>query len=163
MEIHGYNWEHMDFSRGAPHLVPGGDYTASRVRIIHSLGVVDMSPNTQLAPHDRPMRAFGLYTYCLTNEQSFFRDQFAQADQFLYRFDREHLRERVADVVANPKRYVELGIEVAEAFRQDRRPEDFAQFLVDTANHVRPCGRPKTIRVAGVLRLAALCCRRELR
>jgi hypothetical protein len=100
-----------------------------------------MSPNTQRAPHDRAMRAFGLCTLCLTNKQRFFTEQFADAERFTYSFDKENLRAKVADVLAHPKRYVELGLAVAEEFRRDRRPEDFAQFMLDTASHVRlACG-----------------------
>jgi hypothetical protein len=137
VEIHGFNWEHLDFSRRRATYVPGGDYTQSRDWIAESLGMVDMSPNTQRAPHDRVMRAFGLWTLALTNKQTFFKEQFANAELFTYSFDRENLREKVADVLANPKRYVELGLAVAEEFRRERRPEDFAQFMVDTAGHVR--------------------------
>ena len=137
VEIHGFNWEHMDFSRRKATYVQGGDYTATRQRIVDSLAIVDMSPNTQRAPHDRAMRAFGLYTLCVTNRQSFFSENFTNADDFTYRFDREHLRARIADVLADPKGSVELGIDAAEQFRKERRPSDFAQFMIDTASHVR--------------------------
>jgi len=141
VEIHGFNWEHFDFSTRRATYIPGGDYTKSRERIIGSLGLVDMSPNTQRAPHDRAMRAFGLCTLCLTNRQRFFTEHFANAELFTYSFDKESLREKVADVLAHRKRYVELGLAVAEEFRRDRRPEDFGQFMIDTASHVRlACG-----------------------
>jgi len=141
IEIHGLNWEHMDFSGRRAKFVSGGDYTQSRARIVESLGLVDMSPNTQRAPHDRPMRAFGLYTLCLTNEQRYFKEQFANSNLFSYRFEKDDLRARIADVLAHPKQYVELGINVAEQFLRNRRQEDFAQFMLDTASHVRlGCG-----------------------
>jgi hypothetical protein len=145
VEIHGFNWEHFDFSDRRATYVPGGDYTQSRERIVDSLGLVDMSPNTQRAPHDRAMRAFGLCTLCLTNKQRFFTEEFVDSELFTYTFDKESLREKVADVLAHPKRYVELGLDVAEQFRRSRRPEDFAQFMLDTAGHVRlACGaRPE--------------------
>jgi hypothetical protein len=145
VEIHGFNWEHVDFSGKRATYVPGGDYMQSRSAIIDSLGLVDMSPNTQLAPHDRALRAFGLYTLCVTNEQRFFKEQFKNSEQFCYRFDKDHLRTKVADVLARPKQYVELGVEVAEQFRQHRRPEDFPQFMLDTAGLIRvACGpRPE--------------------
>jgi hypothetical protein len=141
VEIHGFNWEHFDFSHRRATFVPGGDYTQSKQQIIESLGIVDMSPNTQRAPHDRAMRAFGLCTLCLTNEQRFFKEQFAKSDLFSYRFEKDHLAAKIADVLAHPKQYVELGLEVAEQFRQHRRPQDFAQFMLDTASHIRlACG-----------------------
>jgi hypothetical protein len=77
----------------------------------------------------------------LTNRQRFFTEQFANAERFTYTFDKENLREKVADVLAHPKLYVELGLSVAEEFRRNRRPEDFAEFMLGTANHVRlACG-----------------------
>ena len=143
VEIHGNNWEHIDFSRRRATHVPGGDYTQLRVRIIEALGVVDMSPNTQRAPHDRAMRAFGLYTLCLTNAQRYFAERFTNAHQFTYRFDRDSLRARIEDALAHPKQYVELGVDVAEQFLRDHRPEDFAQFMLDTAAHVRTACSPR--------------------
>jgi len=143
VEIHGYNWEHFDFSHRRATFVPGGDYTESKQRIIQSLGIVDMSPNTQRAPHDRVLRAFGLFTFCLTNEQRFFSRRYAKSESFSYRFEKEHLAAKIADVLAHPKQYVELGVEVAEQFRQHHRPEDFAQFLLDTAGHIRMGSGPR--------------------
>ena len=141
VEIHGYNWDHINFAGRRATFVPGGDYTQSKQEIIDSLGLVDMSPNTQQAPHDRPMRAFGLCTLCLTNEQRFFKEQFDNSEMFTYRFEKDDLRNKVADVLAHPKRYVDLGLDVAEQFRKDRQPHDFGQFMLDTASHIRlACG-----------------------
>ena len=143
VEIHGFNWEHFDFSNRRATFVPGGDYTQSKQQIMESLGIVDMSPNTQRAPHDRVMRAFGLCTFCLTNEQTFFKDQFTNWESFSYRFEKDILAAKIADVLAHPKRQVELGLEIAEQFRARRRPEDFAQFMLDTASHVRLGSGPR--------------------
>ena len=141
VQIQGFNWEHMDFSGRRATYVKGGDFTQSRQQIIDSLGLIDMSPNTQRAPHDRAMRAFGLCTLCLTNRQSFFDDNFENAGDFTYRFEKDSLREKVADALAHPKRYVELGLSVAEQFRKEHHPQDFAQYMVDTAGYVRlTCG-----------------------
>jgi hypothetical protein len=149
VQIRGFNWEHVDFSGKRAAYIPGGDYKQSRADIIDSLGLIDMSPNTQLAPHDRALRAFGLCTLCVTNEQQFFKEQFKNADMFCYRFDKDHLREKVADVLAHPKRYVELGLDVSEQFRQDRRPQDFAQYLLDTAGLIRVACGPRPASAAG--------------
>ena len=143
VEIHGFNWDHFDFSHRRATFVPGGDYTESKQRIIDSLGIVDMSPNTQRAPHDRAMRAFGLCTLCLTNEQRFFREQFTNSGMFSYRFEKDHLAATIAEVLAHPRQYVELGLDVAEQFRKNRRPEDFAQFMLDTASHIRLGSGPR--------------------
>jgi hypothetical protein len=148
VEIHGFNWEHFDFSHRRAKFVPGGDYTESKQKIIDSLGIVDMSPNTQRAPHDRAMRAFGLCTLCLTNEQRFFKEQFTNFETFSYRFEKDHLAGKVADVLAHPRQYVELGLDTAEQFRKNRRSEDFAHFMLDTASHIRLGSGP---RPAGLL------------
>lgn len=139
--IQGVNWEHFDFAGRQATYVKGGDYTRTRQQIIEALGVIDMSPNTQLAPHDRPMRALGLYTLCLTNKQRFFDEEFPDADRFTFRFDRDELQAMVSDVLAHPARYVELGRAAGEHFQRNRRWEDYAQFMLDTAGHVRlMCG-----------------------
>jgi hypothetical protein len=143
VEIHGFNWEHFDFSHRRATFVPGGDYTESKQRIIDSLGIVDMSPNTQRAPHDRAMRAFGLWTLCMTNEQRFFKEQFTNSEMFSYRFEKDHLAGKIADVLAYPKRFVELGRDVAEQFRRHRQPGIFAQFMLDTASHIRLGSGPR--------------------
>lgn len=141
VQIQGFNWEHMNFSQRRATYVKGGDFAQSRQQIIDSLGLIDMSPNTSRAPHDRAMRAFGLCTLCITNHQSFFDKEFPNAADFTYRFDKDSLREKVANAIAQPKRHVELGLDVAERFRRDRHPQDFAQYMVDSASHVRlACG-----------------------
>ncbi|MCC6197773.1 MAG: hypothetical protein IT518_25260 [Burkholderiales bacterium] len=141
VHIQGFNWDHLDFSGRRATYVKGGDYTQSRQQIIESLGVIDMSPNTQKAPHDRAMRAYGLWTLCITNRQRYFDENLAGAAEFSYRFDKQSVQAKVADVLAQPKRYVELGQQVAAQFREQRRPEAFAEFMVATANHVRlACG-----------------------
>lgn len=144
VEIRGLNWEHVNFSGRRARYIRGGDYTKSRQEIVESLGIVDMSPNTQRLPHERPLRAFGLYTLCLTNEQAYFTDNFDESAAFSYRFIKEELREKFADVLGHPRRYVELGVAVAEQFRQRYKPEDFAQFMLDTANYVRLTCRGRT-------------------
>jgi hypothetical protein len=147
VEIRGFNWEHVDFSRGQARYAPGLDYAETRKEILGSLGIVDMSPNTQRAPHDRPMRAFGLYTFCLTNHQKFFSDGYENSSQFSFRFQEDDLRDRVADVLAHPKQYVELGVDVAEQYRKRHKPEDFGSYMIETAGHIRlGCGpRPQGI------------------
>jgi len=141
VEIHGFNWEHMDFSERRAKYIPGGDYTESRKWIMDSLGIIDMSPNTSRAPHDRAMRAFGLYTLCLTNEQRFFKEYFTSSDQFTYRFEKEHLREQVARILSHPKQYVEVGVAAAEEFRRTHSPADFSAFMLETADVIRlACG-----------------------
>jgi hypothetical protein len=135
--IQGINWEHFDFSRRRATYIHGGDYGSSRKQILESLGIIDMSPNTQRAPHDRTLRALALHTLCLTNEQSFFNEQFSTAADFTYAFDRDAIQKKVADALDNPKRYVELGRANAQHFAKSHRREDLIQFMLDTSSHMR--------------------------
>lgn len=141
VDMYGYNWEHLDFSGRKIRFHHGGDYTNSTTLIRDSLGIVDMSPNTGRAPHERPRRAFGLYTLCLTNEQAFFGDNVAQASEFSFAFDSDSIRNKVADVLGHPQRYVDIGIEAAQSFRERFDGPRFGEQLLDIAAALRMgCG-----------------------
>jgi hypothetical protein len=137
VEIHGYNWEHVDSSGKRATFVHRADYSESQQLITNSLGILDMSPNTSLGPHDRPLRAYGLYTLCLTNEQEFFKRNFEQHRSFTFSFDRESRETKVAEVLAHPKRFIELGIEVADTFRTKFDPGTFGRTMLDISNCLR--------------------------
>ncbi len=145
VQIVGENWEHVDFTGARATHTARCDYNESRTLIRDALGVIDMSPNVELAPHDRACRAFGAHTLCVTNEQRFFRDTLPHHDQFSFRFHPDALRDRVAAVLAHPARHVELGIEVAAAFRQACPPETAIRHLIDTASMMRLDQRPSTL------------------
>ena len=144
IEVHGYNWDHVDFSRKRATLVRGGDYTKSRSLISSALGLIDMSPNTGGAPHERVSRAVGMHTLCLTNQQRFLSEHFPQYEAITFSFDGESLKAKVADVLAHPKRYVEYGAEFAEAFRDRYPAKAFGRLMLDTAAAIRLThgGRP---------------------
>ena len=137
VDMYGHNWEHLDFSGKRINFTAGGDYTKSAPMIRSALGMIDMSPNTGRAPHERPLRAFGSYTLCVTNRQEFFGTHIPYADDFSFTFAADAIRARIADVIANPKRYVEMGIAVSEAFRQKFPPSQFFELLLDTAALLR--------------------------
>lgn len=137
IEIHGYNWEHVNFSGRRARHVPGGNYSDSTELIRNALGLLDMSPNTTMAPHERPLRAFGMSTLCLTNNQQFFQKNFAGSDAFSFNFEKESLQSKVADVLAHPQRYVELGIQVADAFNKSFDAAAFSRLMLDTASCIR--------------------------
>lgn len=137
VEIHGHNWDHLDFSGKRCTFVNDVDYRKSQDYIRNSLGIIDMSPNTGMAPHDRPCRAFGMYTLCLTNEQPYFQEGFANYQDFSFKFDKESMRDKISDVLSRPKQYVELGIEVAETFRAANPPENFVRSMLETASAIR--------------------------
>ena len=137
IEVHGFNWDHVSFSNRRAKLIPAADYNVSRAMMKDALGVIDMSPNTGITPHDRCRRAFGSYTLCLTNEQECFKRQFTQYRDFCFKFDEESLQAKVADVLGHPKRFVELGIEIAETYRKAEVPNVTAQCMLDAASAVR--------------------------
>lgn len=137
VEVHGFNWEHVDFSGKRATLVPNSDFNLSRSLIKDALGVIDMSPNTGKSPHDRPRRAFGSYTLCLTNEQQCLKDRCSRFMDFSFRFDAQSIGAKVADVLANPKRAIALGIEIAEEYRRGEEPHAVARYLQDTASILR--------------------------
>jgi hypothetical protein len=137
VQIHGVNWEHLDFSGGRAKFVAECDFVKSRMMIRESLGVLDMSPNIGQAPHDRVLRAFGSQTFCLTNEQEFVRRDVPEPAAMSFRFEPESLRERVADVLAHPARHVEIGRENAKAYRAKYKPQAGIDYLIDTAELIR--------------------------
>jgi hypothetical protein len=137
IEVHGYNWEHVDFSGKRARLIHGGTYANSRQLIMNALATIDMSPNTSSAPHERVSRAIGMHTLCITNEQRFFRDRLLGFDDCLYRFERDNLRARIADVLDKPRRYVERGREMSDAFRAKFDPESAARRILETAECLR--------------------------
>lgn len=137
VEIHGYNWEHVDFSQGRATFVPGGDYTASRELIAAALGMIDMSPNTISGPHDRALRALGLHTFCMTNRQLFFEQHFADSAAFSFEFGDDSLESKVAEAIANPRRHIELGVEQSRRFRTLFDSSQFGRRIVDIADMLR--------------------------
>jgi hypothetical protein len=147
IEVHGYNWEHVDFSKKRARLVHGGTYANSRSLIVGALATIDMSPNTSSAPHERVSRAMGMYTLCVTNEQAFYRDRLPGFDDCLYRFERDSLHARIAEVLARPKRFVELGRDMADSYRTKFDPEGPARRILEAASCVRTSqgGRPQQL------------------
>lgn len=137
VQIVGVNWEHLDFSGERVTHIKECNYAKSSHLIKESLGVIDMSPNTEMGPHDRACRSFGSYTVCLTNEQKFFQQTLPHSEAFSFHFDRESFQDKVADVLAHPARYVDVGIEVATAFREANPAEAAVRHLIDTAAMVR--------------------------
>jgi hypothetical protein len=137
VHIRGTGWDNIDFSGKRASYVKDCNYNESRDLIRHSLGLIDMSPNTALAPHDRVLRAYGAYTLCLTNEQEFFRRDLPHHAGFSFRFDPEAIQTKVADVLAHPAYYVDLGIETAECFRNIYPPEVAIGQLIELASLIR--------------------------
>jgi len=146
IEVRGTGWGHVDFSGRRATLVESCDYAESRQLIREALGVLDMSPNTSGGPHDRVSRAFGSYTLCVTNEQDFLARDVPAQNAASFKFQAESIQAVVEAVLAQPARHVELGAEIAAAYREKNPPEAGIADLIRIAELVRlnqAPGRPE--------------------
>jgi hypothetical protein len=116
VEIRGNNWEHLDFTGKKATYIDECDYTKSIGLVRESLGLIDVSPNTVSKPHDRVVRAYGAHTLCLTNEQTFL-GELPHAGRLSFRFEKESLQQQVAYLLDHKAAAVEMGVEVAEAYK----------------------------------------------
>jgi len=131
--VQGDLWEHVDFSGRRARLVPGEDFIASRRVFADELGVIDMSPNMDSEPHDRMQRAAGSYSLVLSNKQSWIDNEFPGFDDLTFEFDPASIKARIADVLAHPDRYLELGVGFGEKFREVHPMEAFSRRVVELA------------------------------
>ena len=135
--VFGDFWGHVDFTgRRATHL-KGRSHFDTVGLIADSLCVMDMSPNTESAPHERFTIAAGRHTLCLSNAQKYYEHNYPDAPDMLFDFSAESLRHRVGDALARPKHYVDLGVAVAERAATIHPPATALSYLIDFANMVR--------------------------
>ncbi|PWT75147.1 MAG: hypothetical protein C5B46_03050 [Proteobacteria bacterium] len=132
--VQGDLWDHVDFRGRRALLVPGEDFMASRRVFADELGVIDMSPNMDSEPHDRMQRAAGSYSLVLSNKQTWITDEFPGFDDITFEFDPESIKARVADVLARPEHYLELGVAFGERFRKVHPMEAFSGRVVAMAD-----------------------------
>jgi hypothetical protein len=121
VEIRGNNWNHLDFTGKKATYIDECDYTKSIGLVRESLGLIDVSPNTVTRPHDRLMRAYGAHTFCLTNEQRFLQE-LPHPERLSFRFEKESLQQQVAYLLDHKAAALEMGVEVAEAYRAKHPP-----------------------------------------
>jgi hypothetical protein len=137
VHVFGDNWDHVDFTgRRATHS-EGRSYFDTAGLIGNALCVMDMSPNTQSAPHERFTVAVGRHTLCLTNAQKYYEQNYPDSPDMLFDFAPESLCQRVADVLARPQYYLDLGVAVAERASLIHPPAAVVAYLADFANMVR--------------------------
>jgi len=136
VQIRGNNWGHVDFTGKRATYIDECDYIKTIGLIRTALGVIDMSPNTSSRPHDRVMRAWGSHTLCLTNEQEFLNG-LPHQDQISFRFDKQCLQDKVAKILDDRDAAVEMGVEVAEAYRRAHPPEQMMIKMLECASLVR--------------------------
>ncbi len=132
--VQGSYWSHVDFRDRRARLVPGEDFSESHRVFADELGVIDMSPNIDSEPHDRVQRAAGSYSLVLTNAQGWIATQFPDFQEMTFEFEPDSIKARIADVLAHPDRYLELGVAFGERFREVHPMEAFARRIVELAD-----------------------------
>jgi hypothetical protein len=128
--VQGSSWHHVDFAGRRATLVGGQEYDVTNRIYAEQLGIIDMSPNVDSAPHERVQRAAGSFATVLTNQQSWLSADFPGFDDLSFDFTPESIKDRVADVLAHPERYIELGIAFGERFRARWPRETFAEKII---------------------------------
>lgn len=137
VEIHGENWEHVDFSNSKCTFVPQCDYAQTRQLMKGALGVIDLSPNTQYGFHDRSVRAYAMQTLCVANEQACLDAVFGENLPFTYRFEPESIAATISEIIARPKEYVELGRELSRVFDIAFPAENLVRSTLEIADLLR--------------------------
>jgi hypothetical protein len=132
--VQGANWEHIDFLGRKARLVSGEDFQTSSRIFTEELGVVDMSPNIDRQPHDRVYRAAGSYSMVLTNRQSWLTESFSEYIDLTFAFDKQSIQEKIADVLSNRDRYLEMAVEFGKRFRAVYPAEAFADRVIEMAD-----------------------------
>jgi hypothetical protein len=135
VEIRGNNWNHLDFTGRKARYIDECDYARSIGLIRNSLGTIDVSPNTVSRPHDRPMRAYGSHTLCLTNEQQFL-EELPHQNRLSFRFEAGHLEQQIAYLLEHKDEALDMGVEVAATYRRKHSPEQLIQQMLDWASLV---------------------------
>jgi len=131
--VQGSNWEHVDFTGRRAQLLPGQDFDHSKRIFTDQLGVIDMSPNLDSAPHERVMRAAGNYSLVLTNHQTWLGHSLPGFDELMFDFNPDSIAARASDVIAHPDRYLELALSFGDAFRARYPRERVGDAMVDMA------------------------------
>lgn len=131
--VQGENWGHVDFTGRKAQLVPGRSYEDTRNVFTQALGVIDMSPNTQGAPHERIWRAAGCYTLAITNRQNWLNRQFAEFTDLAFDFNDDSIQSTVNRIIANPNQYLEMGVSFGDHFRSVYPRTAFANKIIDYA------------------------------
>jgi hypothetical protein len=142
VEIRGNDWNHLDFTGKKATHIDECDYVKSIGLVRNSLGIIDMSPNTGSRPHDRPMRAYGAHTLCLSNEQQFL-EELPHTQRLSFRYEKQVLQDRVAYLLDHKDEALEMGIEVAAAYRTQHPPEQLIQQMLDWAALVNLNNHPQ--------------------
>lgn len=128
--IRGRFWDHVNFRNKRATHDPDSDMARTLALIDQAPAIVDMSPNTQFAPHDRVCRAAGRRTAFLTNRQEFLNALLPSPERFTFTFEKDAIRNCVEQYVDHPEQAIDLGIEQASSFRKLFHDGDFTQSLL---------------------------------
>lgn len=131
--VQGTFWHHLDFTGRRAELRPGQSYAETRNIYAHELGIIDMSPNIDSCPHERVQRAAGAYTTVLTNKQSWMNADFPEFPELGFEFTPESIRACVEKAIADPARFVDMGVAFGEQYRTVYSREQFANRVIDIA------------------------------
>jgi hypothetical protein len=131
--VQGSAWGHVNFSGRAATLLPGQDFAASSKIFAEDLAIIDMSPNVDTGPHERVMRAAGSFAVMLTNRQGWMQEHFPGYGDLQYEFRTESIQARVEDILTHSDRYIDLGVQFGEQFRDTFPRSAVANQLVDLA------------------------------
>jgi hypothetical protein len=132
--VRGSRWAHVDFSGRRAKLLPGLGFRESSGVYASELGVIDMAANMHTEPHERVQRAAGAYALVVTNRQRWLEDDFPEFRELAFDFDAASIAAKVADVLDNREKYVEMGLAFGERFRQVHPTEEFVRRVVELAD-----------------------------
>jgi len=131
--IQGGRWAHLDFSKAkATYLLPI-NYDKTEEIYQKQLGVIDISPNVNSAPHERMLRAVGTYNIGLTNSQYWLTEKFSEFQSLSFEFTKESIQTRINDVLTRPQYYQDLAINFSEEFRRVWPVEKACEQLIKIA------------------------------
>ncbi len=142
--IRGVNWGHVDFYGKRARLEVNSDYASTSNLLDASLALIDMSPNTVHAPHDRVCRAAGRGTAFLTNQQEFLQKTGINVENCTFSFDKNSIHNLVEYYIINPSHAIDMGIRQATFFQNYYTNEKYAECLLSSVETMalRLSGRP---------------------
>ncbi|MBI5108762.1 MAG: hypothetical protein HZA62_08430 [Rhodocyclales bacterium] len=146
--VRGRNWDHVNFTGRRATYDPSSDMAATLALIDQAPAMLDMSPNTQRAPHDRIWRAMGRRTAFLTNRQEFLDAALGlSASRCSFSFERSAIRTLVEHYVERPQDAIDLGLEQVRTLSpllDESRYVDSLRTAVQTVAFARGSRPPAT-------------------
>jgi hypothetical protein len=132
--VQGNLWQHVDFTGRRAQLLEGQDYETSQRVYSDQLGIIDMAPNVDTAPHERVQRAAGSFATVFTNRQGWIDSGFPGFGDLTFEFTPDSIKDRMSDAIARPDKYIDLGVAFGERFREVYPRAAFAQRVVEMAD-----------------------------